>query len=363
MPRSRLCVLLALDSVAAVAADAAAAHARLLGIISVHAATIKAETRAASARRIALSSSSSPPPPPGALPATSRARLALEHALVHTTHFDGTAFRVGDGTRRAGLTTSLALAFIVPRHSPLTCHSCQGTRATTLVAGTGTGFAPRAHARVCAGASPIAHGALVDAQLAEYAADAGAFVERYGRAGADPCVYAVLEYVHERRGWTIVAAQVPLAVPSLNVATAIDLVCTDTATRTELHVLEIKASANSPAGWGVYEHAASAYGRTGALATVPRSRYALHQLQLWAMWRGLTRDARLDVTSATVVRVSPTELMAYPLHEWFRTNDALVAARMRTRLRATPAGQAGARTRRAAAGVRKAARARKRQRL
>ena len=175
---------------------------------------------------------------------------------------------------------------------------------------------------------PLEHGTLVDAQLVEYATDAAAFASRYGTNRADPCVYALLTYVHDVCRWRIVAAQVPLYVPALDVATGIDLVCTDAATGCELHVLELKASANGTDGWELYQHAPSAYARTGPFASLFRSRYSAHQLQLWGMWHALARDARLEVTSASVVRVSPRVVRVYALDAWFREHDTQLVTRL-----------------------------------
>jgi len=267
-----------------------------------------------------------------ALEADSNARLALEHPLVARTRFASTSFVAPDGARRPGLAATLARRLPVPTHRRAACLQCRraaptgtavvlSTRARARAASAPNVAAARCHTRDGA----LAHGSLVDAQLVEFVRDEAAFYARYGLAEADACVYAFVRYVREVRHWEFVAAQLPLSVPSLGVATAIDIVCTDAATRRELYVLELKASANEPAGWSVYEHAHSAYRRSGALGRVPRSRYSLHQLQLWGMWHGLSADAHLEVDGAYVVRVSPTAITAFPLHPWFRTQDAALA--------------------------------------
>jgi hypothetical protein len=174
-------------------------------------------------------------------------------------------------------------------------------------------------AETCGGRhlSDMQHGQRVDEQLA-YAVAHGtrAFNAHYGDT-RDPCVLNLLVYLRQELRWEPLTCQLNLCVRSLGgFCTAIDLLCTDAATRTHLHVVEVKATRHGEHSQSHYERV-TGYG-AGALRQLPLSYYAQHQLQLWAMVHGVERDAHVVVDKAVVLRTSPSRVTCYPLNAYFR---------------------------------------------
>lgn len=221
----------------------------------------------------------------------------LTAAAVELTRFDGRRFvRIGPtgaGTPCRGLTPLLAKAFRANGvHARARCKRC----ARVALA------CPRA-----ACVSPRAHGLRVDRELASV------LLTRSLRfADADACTQRLAQHIAYAERLRVVAAQVPLYMPALGAATAIDLVCTDAATRRQLVVVELKTA--SAADAECYERA----GRASA--------YWRDQMQLWAMYHALTVDARVTVDRALVIRGNAQGVRTYALD--------MSNARARARLRA-----------------------------
>ena len=178
---------------------------------------------------------------------------------------------------------------------------------------------------VCGGTNDREHGIAVDEQLSYFVLHGG---ERFAMAypQPDPCVASLLAYVKNTLRWVPICTQQHIYAPSLGgFATAIDLLCTDEATRSELHVVEIKATKRVARGADAdsFERI-TGYG-SGALRGLPLSYCSRAQLQLWAMVHTLERDCDTHIDSASVMRISPSRVDHYELNPWFlRRERALV---------------------------------------
>jgi len=277
---------------------------------------------------------------------------------VHLTRFcpRRRCFLVGEkGRSVAGLTPRIATTLCrVSKHRRRTCIHC-----STIVTSKPTSLASNAlpvstlrpnvyaashlPAGTCShSASPMEHGRTIDRQLTKYAnVGARQFVEQDNNI--DPCVRQLLHYIERVKQWRIVACQLPLHSTSMRYATAIDIVCTDYATSSEVHVIEVKSTCSHVHAYEpAYIHSNTVV-RRGATTGMPRSRYAQHQLQLWAMTDVLEHECGLTVTSASVVRTCPRCVVVYPLHSFFSER----AQRLRPLFaRAASAGGGGVKQRR-----------------
>lgn len=156
---------------------------------------------------------------------------------------------------------------------------------------------------VCVGGDDKAHGTYVDEQVGTHVR-----APSTRPCTRDPCVLNVLLFL-QRKDWIAVAAQVPLEAASFT--TAIDLLVTDRATRTECIVVEIKASRHKASS----AHACYENIEAGASETCPwpHSRYVRDQLQLIGMLLALRKQ---DVTcTGLVLRTTPDSIVEYPVQE------------------------------------------------
>lgn len=244
---------------------------------------------------------------------------------------------VASGVLQRGVTSAIQALLPVPRHEPpvADCPGCtarvRGERRATRLRALGVIISARKRQRRAAAelvrvgpaappppppnrcrGGPLAcmHGLIVDADVAAYVADPASV------ADADPCSVTLLAHLASR-GLVPVACQVPIHSQRLRLATAIDVLCVDAQTRTQLHLVEVKASrtagrAPAPAD-ACYRYAAP--DTTTLLdGRVVASSYWAHQLQLWAMATTLEREYGLVLASATVLRTSPSHVFRYPLH-------------------------------------------------
>lgn len=279
------------------------------------------------------------------------AEALLRHELSQTTSFDKERQRFVRGVGTCpGLLPVLARAFRFRDHGPGDCPRCLGgatSKRATLGERARAAVTPTAKRRRrgqfvpispsdvpsevlgaraglfwCRGATDADHGSMIDDNVTNYLSQGPV-------ALTDPCARALMQHVTETLGWLPVASQVPLYSPSLRVATAIDLVCTDRATRRRLYLLEIKATRTRSASPELLD---ACYKATAAAATpvcktldLPSSRYMQHQLQLWAMHHMVTTDCGLAVDEAVVIRVGPGFVAMYPLHAALVAADASLA--------------------------------------
>jgi len=181
---------------------------------------------------------------------------------------------------------------------------------------------------VCLGATGLEHGHIVDTDICRHV--------QSGRPVRDPCSRRLLEYVRTVLGWLPVAAQVPVYSPALGVATAIDLVCTDAATRTKLYVVEVKSTRQRAASRAMldacYRTSAGVAGG-GKRTTDPwvrqlaMSQYMQHQLQLWAMAHVVQQEMGIAIDQAVVLRTTRNHgVHVYPLDAQLPLHaDGLVA--------------------------------------
>lgn len=159
--------------------------------------------------------------------------------------------------------------------------------------------------------SDRAHGAVVDEQLAIYAAHGreGLFAKC---AAVDPCVGALIEQL-DADGLVVFASQTPIFCERLACATAIDLLATDRAKRESLILIEVKATrAMTTESVREYEAARSMMTR-GVLKGLPLSYYTRHQTQLLCMQQMLELQCGIRVDKARVMRVAPGIVHTYPL--------------------------------------------------
>jgi len=163
-----------------------------------------------------------------------------------------------------------------------------------------------------------AHGIAVDYQLSLYV--------RKGRRAlfdacgdfVDPCVGTLLEQC-DALGWALVATQVPVYSAAMDIATAIDLLATDRATRTQLILIELKATRGRDdvrRGNLQYERLRGRLQRT-TLRGFPLSYYSRHQMQLFCMNEMVRAAHDFTFDRSLVVRVSPGVVRRYPLNEYY----------------------------------------------
>jgi len=252
--------------------------------------------------------------------------------------FTGTAFSVR-GSVVPGLTRVVHSVLPVPKRSHATCPRCRARNATkrhyseaglhrpgmrsrkrqrwmtpvsvpsasasSSVADSSEPSALAARPR-CGGTNERDHGMLVDSQLTSV------YNGQYVRV-LDPCVQLVLETVAQY-GWRLLATQVPLAIPMLRCATAVDVLCIDK--EDQVHLIEIKATRN--AGQDVHLmhecYILAPGGPVPASRVVECSWYWQHQFQLWAMLQAL-RDLGIHVASARVLRSCHLGMFEYVLTE------------------------------------------------
>jgi len=185
------------------------------------------------------------------------------------------------------------------------------------------------------------HGILVDEQLQYYTAhgraalfadqDALPAAERVPllRGGVDPCVATLLAYL-DAHDLAAVAAQVPLYSPQMRLATAFDLLVTDRATRTQVHLVELKASAALRTDDAAYVALRGRLRGTVARGT-PLSYYSQHQLQLWCMHHMLRAAHGVAPDNAHVLRVCAGTVYAYALNQYYHERAAKLVPAVRRR--------------------------------
>lgn len=168
------------------------------------------------------------------------------------------------------------------------------------------------------------HGMVVDHQLELYT--------KLGRDALfqlnqiiDPCVGTMIEQF-DKNDWTVIGAQVPIFDKESDVATAIDVLATDRATRKRLFLIEVKASRPGRSQDDNYERVRGILKRT-ALRELPQSYHARHQLQLLFMQQTLEREMHVTPDRSVVMRVSPGTVRTYDLAQEFsrRAGDIMRA--------------------------------------
>lgn len=175
----------------------------------------------------------------------------------------------------------------------------------------------------CLGYTDAEHGCRVDAQCTELCAGTVP-------SPIDPCVLSLVDML-DHHEWKLVDTQVPLYIPPLDRATAMDAVCCDTSGR--YHLIEVKACRRARATPSLVH---ACYHRTGSVSltcgtsSFPTSYYLQHQFQLYCMVLGLTH-AGVSVASASVVRVTPTQWFRYPLDVKYNEVFASLVETHRTR--------------------------------
>lgn len=195
-----------------------------------------------------------------------------------------------------------------------------------------TGKRPRPSPFACLGGQATGHGSHVDAAIGQYVASGGVIA---AMDSTDPCAINV-GVVLARYKWVPVAAQVPLRCPRLGtVVTAIDLLCTDAATHTDLILVEIKATRRRRNA-----HLCYVYEENGGPVfngTIPRTAYAHHQLQLLAMHDALQHYVHEVPTRSVVLRTGPTLTDCYDLHpDLLRRSATILDDVLKTRPMPTP---------------------------
>lgn len=173
----------------------------------------------------------------------------------------------------------------------------------------------------CLGFTAMMHGTAIDRDIVES-------IRLAEYRPMDPCSAKLLHFIRSVRGWIPVAAQLPIQVRTLGVATAIDLLCTDAATKTKLILVEIK-STWSHAGTPALIDACYRHSTERTVANLPLSRYLQNQLQLWAMEYALRQEYGIAVHQAVVIRVGPTFVAEYPLNNRLRACEVHLLAKIR----------------------------------
>lgn len=249
-----------------------------------------------------------------------------------------------DGRRCRGLTSIVRTLIDVPRHVDATvgCIGCaQLARLKSALkvprkgpiiqsrkrqrAGTGdlvsVGYTVNVMKPVCkGGADARRHGTWVDRDIEHYIADPTS-IRR-----ADPCSVALLSALRDR-GLIPVATQVPIYSARLKLATAIDLLCVDAATRRKLYLLEVKASRMGGGATPITADACYRHTYGEASVGLDKSTYTQHQLQLWAMASTLREEYGLKLAGVAVIRTTPAHVFYYPMPTTFDLlGDTLVAA-------------------------------------
>jgi len=268
-----------------------------------------------------------------------------QHALSAGCRFDcARASFIFEKKRRRGLTRVLAAAHSVPLHNRSTCEGCReqrkrkvdaafAARVNGYSARVGPVFRRRGHPDLivvrassestrpahCRGRTDAEHGTAVDADIERAVANGGRPV-----AQTDPCALNLLAYLRDELEWQPVAAQVPLYSRRMNFATAIDLLCVGRRDG-RLHLVEIKTTRQLSAQSRACYHA----NRLPHVKSPPMSRYAHHQLQLWAMHDIVSEEMGIALDESCVLRTSPTAVDRYPLHKFFRQNTDELRRRLR----------------------------------
>ena len=178
----------------------------------------------------------------------------------------------------------------------------------------------------CTAVDDIQHGICIDEDMQR-------FLETGPQTVIDACSMSLLDYIHGRLKWRPVAAQVAMTSPSLHLATAMDLLCIDQATETQLYLVEVKSTRcrqGTPTSLDAcYRRSINTAGNTGFLANLDMSRYKQHQLQLWAMTYVLDHDMGIQLDGATVLRTGPGGISAYPLDKTVVKDAQQLANRVR----------------------------------
>lgn len=163
-----------------------------------------------------------------------------------------------------------------------------------------------------------AHGVAVDYQLSLYVRRGRRALFEACGAFVDPCVGTVLEQC-DAMGWALVATQVPVYSAAMDIATAIDLLATDRATRTKLFLIELKASRGRDAVARAnmqYERLRGRLQRT-TLRGFPLSYYSRHQMQLFCMDEMVRSAHNFGFDDALVMRVAPGVARLYRLNPYY----------------------------------------------
>jgi hypothetical protein len=173
------------------------------------------------------------------------------------------------------------------------------------------------------------HGITVDEQLKSMVKNGLANVAR--SSPLDPCVATLRDFLRVS-GLCIVASQVPIYSADLDIATAFDIVCTDRATRSEMHLREVKATTSSAAD---DEHYTRVRGRleSSVARGTPLSYYVQHQLQLGVQENMIKEVLGRPPTSSSVLRISPNCVAEYPRSPWFEGRSAKLLPALRKRVR------------------------------
>lgn len=164
------------------------------------------------------------------------------------------------------------------------------------------------------------HGSLVDEQIKLRIAHGREILNDRShaafRGGLDPCTATLLDYLRAR-GQRPVAAQVPLYSPTMDVATAFDLM-TDDGTVYEIKSTTVATPEAIVRGDRSYETPRARLTRT-ALRGTPCSQYSIGQLQLFITCAMITETTGFEPPAAAVLRVSPGVVRRYELNQWFKT--------------------------------------------
>lgn len=160
----------------------------------------------------------------------------------------------------------------------------------------------------------VRHGKLVDQQLT-YIVKNGMLLVRATDMLVDPCAATLRDYFADS-GLAMIASQVPLYSADLDVATALDVLCTDVATRSELHLCEIKSTTGDAGADDDYTRVRGRLRATAARGT-PLSFYVGHQLQLGVMHEMIAATLGRPPTTSRLLRVSPNCVSVYRLTPWF----------------------------------------------
>lgn len=232
------------------------------------------------------------------------------------TTFTGHSFLV-DGKPRRGLTAIVERAVPACYHAAGTlARECDGCRRHVAVRFAATGSHGRVSRRrqrngeQVLSAPPVRRRCLGGADAREHGSAVDRLVSAAHRRPAlllagdmDPCVVTLLTYIACVLKLRIVGTQVPMTSDRLVFATAIDVLAVDA--DDGLQVLEIKASRTAVAASadGCYRHGGDEH-----------SRYARHQMQLWAMTTTLREELGVAVAGAAVVCTTPGSYIGhYPL--------------------------------------------------
>lgn len=191
----------------------------------------------------------------------------------------------------------------------------------------------------------VAHGTVVDYQLRLWV--------RLGRKKlfsqcphVDPCVGTLIEQF-DANGWSPVAAQLPIYDLRTDIATAIDILATDRATRTKLFLIEIKASMSAAQALvddAEYTRVRGILKRS-VLKNLPQSYHGRHQMQLLFMNDTVERNFAFRFDRSLVMRAAPGSVASYELSPTFIERREDIASALERKRAAKSAG-GGAKKRR-----------------